>query len=256
MDAQVRLRLGNLFDGPSDMIVLPCNTQGGVTPFVVKSLRSYNLPWPNAMPLGSVEIVPLTGAENIAQYAAFATSVQDGITTPARTIEQISTEIGKFATKEAAVREVAAPLLGAGAGGLQSEKVVESLRSGFGSQAPSEATLTINILHRSVYDRLRNGIAVQRQRKQHAELRADRQRVLFSYTDSVGNGEWVVNIATFLRENGINARIDKWHLRHGMELPQWMCNELELADKVVIVSDEAYAQKADGHLGGVGWKHM
>jgi hypothetical protein len=39
-----------------------------------------------------------------------------------------------------------------------------------------------------------------------------------------------------------------------MELPQWMCNELDLADKVVIVSDEAYAEKADGHLGGVGWE--
>jgi hypothetical protein len=35
-----------------------------------------------------------------------------------------------------------------------------------------------------------------------------------------------------------------------------MCNELALAQKVVIVCDEAYKQKADGRLGGVGWETM
>jgi hypothetical protein len=41
-----------------------------------------------------------------------------------------------------------------------------------------------------------------------------------------------------------------------MDLPQWMCNELALSQKVVIVCDEAYKQKADGRLGGVGWETM
>jgi hypothetical protein len=35
-----------------------------------------------------------------------------------------------------------------------------------------------------------------------------------------------------------------------------MCNELALADKVIIVCDEAYKQKADGRIGGVGWETM
>jgi len=41
-----------------------------------------------------------------------------------------------------------------------------------------------------------------------------------------------------------------------MDLPQWMCNELSLADRVIIVSNETYKAKADGRLGGVGWETM
>jgi hypothetical protein len=35
-----------------------------------------------------------------------------------------------------------------------------------------------------------------------------------------------------------------------------MCNELALANKVIVICDEAYKQKADGRLGGVGWETM
>jgi hypothetical protein len=41
-----------------------------------------------------------------------------------------------------------------------------------------------------------------------------------------------------------------------MDLPQWMCNELALANKVIVVCDQTYKQKADGRLGGVGWETM
>ena len=41
-----------------------------------------------------------------------------------------------------------------------------------------------------------------------------------------------------------------------MDLPQWMTNELQLADRVLIISNEQYASKADGRLGGVGWETM
>jgi hypothetical protein len=41
-----------------------------------------------------------------------------------------------------------------------------------------------------------------------------------------------------------------------MDLPQFMTNELALAERVVLVSDERYADKADGRVGGVGWETM
>ncbi len=68
--------------------------------------------------------------------------------------------------------------------------------------------------------------------------------------------EWVKSLALYLIDQGIQARLDKFHLRRGMDLPQWMCNELALANKVVVVCDETYKQKADGRLGGVGWETM
>jgi H-type lectin domain len=46
MTATVKLRLGNLFDGPSDLIVLPCSTVGTVTGFVARSLVHHSIPHP------------------------------------------------------------------------------------------------------------------------------------------------------------------------------------------------------------------
>lgn len=41
-----------------------------------------------------------------------------------------------------------------------------------------------------------------------------------------------------------------------MDLPQWMANELNLADQVIIISDRRYTDRADGRVGGVGWETM
>lgn len=68
--------------------------------------------------------------------------------------------------------------------------------------------------------------------------------------------QWVLELATFLRASGIEARLDVWHLRRGMDMPQFMTNELALADRVILVSDERYAEKADRRVGGVGWETM
>lgn len=80
-------------------------------------------------------------------------------------------------------------------------------------------------------------------------------RAFISYTQSDEvHARWVKDIATVLRENGIDARLDVWHLRPGMDVAQWMANELDLADRVVLVCDEKYTQKADRRHGGVGWE--
>jgi len=67
MPSNVKLRLGNLFDGPSDLIVLPCSTSGTITGFVARRLADYSIPHPRVgMKLGEVEFMPFEGAENIA----------------------------------------------------------------------------------------------------------------------------------------------------------------------------------------------
>ena len=50
-------------------------------------------------------------------------------------------------------------------------------------------------------------------------------------------------------------RLDAWHLKPGMNMPQWMSNELDLADRCILICDEKYVQKADGQVGGVGWEY-
>jgi len=80
-------------------------------------------------------------------------------------------------------------------------------------------------------------------------------RVFISYTRSNDqHGEWVKAVAAYLRSAGVDARLDVWHLRPGMDVAQWMSNELDIADRVLLICDELYAQKADGRHGGVGWE--
>ena len=82
-------------------------------------------------------------------------------------------------------------------------------------------------------------------------------RVFISHTSKTNEAvEWVRALSLYLIEQGIQARLDHFHLRRGMDLQQWMCNELSMAHKVIVVCDEAYKQKADGRLGGVGWETM
>lgn len=251
MASNVKLRFGDLFDGPSDLIVLPCSTAGTITGFVARSLVDYKIPHPRVgMRLGSVEFMPFEGAENIAQFVAFAASVAAHESTP-KAIRDIGRLIGSFTQEHTEVRAIAAPLLGAGAGGLHSEKVVAALREGFSETASEAACLTISILHQDVYERLRAG------RRRSNGKSTCQPRVFISHTSRTKEEEdWVVELALYLIDKGIQARLDKFHLRRGMDLPQWMCNELALAKRVVIVSNEAYKAKADGRQGGVGWETM
>jgi hypothetical protein len=250
MGGIVKLRLGNLFDGPSDLVVLPCSTIGTVTGFVARSLAHYALPHPrDRMEHGEVEIMPFEGGENIAQFVAFAASVlSPGIATP-DAIRSIGRTLGQFTIQQSSVRVIAAPLLGAGAGRLQSEKVVAALRDGFLSTAESAASLVVHVLDQAVFDRLRGN---------RANLKGSPSqplRVFISHTSNTPDQqEWVKQLALYLIDRSIQARLDKFHLRRGMDLPQRMCNELSLAQKVIIVCDENYKQKADRRLGGVGWE--
>ena len=83
MAATVKVRLGDLFDGPSDLVVLPCSTGGSVTGFVARSLSNHSIPHPQGrMKLGDVEIMPFEGGEDIAQFVAFAASVKSYTSSP------------------------------------------------------------------------------------------------------------------------------------------------------------------------------
>jgi len=66
--------------------------------------------------------------------------------------------------------------------------------------------------------------------------------------------EWVLDLATQLRENGADVTIDKWDLKEGHDAIQFM--ESMVTDpnikKVILVLNRSYAEKADGRRGGVG----
>ena len=81
------------------------------------------------------------------------------------------------------------------------------------------------------------------------------KRLFVSYSwTSPQHAEWVLQLATELREAGVDVVLDKWDLKEGHDAHAFM--ETMVTDptisKVVLVCDKAYADKADGRSGGVG----
>jgi hypothetical protein len=255
--ASVQLKLGDMFDGPSDLTVLPCSTSGTITSFVRERLIHHRIPYPKpGMRLGDLVVLPFEGGENIAQFVGYAASVA-GLSSGLEEIERIGEQLGMATQERSTIRRVSAPLLGAGAGRLRSDLVVEVLVKGFKKEAHPDGQLVLHVLDRDNFDRLLSRPIKTSELLRGSQNNFTAMRVFISYCHTSPEHEkWVESLGTFLRESGIDARLDIWHLRRGMDLPQFMTNELTLAERVVLVSDERYADKADGRVGGVGWETM
>lgn len=88
-----------------------------------------------------------------------------------------------------------------------------------------------------------------------ARIRMSEPKAFISYSwSSPTHQKWVLALATRLREDGVDVSLDKWDLKEGHDALAFM--ERMVSDpavtKVIIVSDKAYAEKADGRQGGVG----
>ncbi len=70
----------------------------------------------------------------------------------------------------------------------------------------------------------------------------------------------VKSLAVRLREDGIDARLDAWHLE-GLTIPEFMSREVRHADKIIVVCSPQYRKKfhamEDGErMPGVGWESL
>lgn len=77
--------------------------------------------------------------------------------------------------------------------------------------------------------------------------------ISYSWSDSE-HEQWVVDLATELRESGIDIILDKWDLKEGHDAVAFMEQMVTNPEikKVAIVCDEKYAAKADDRAGGIG----
>jgi hypothetical protein len=82
-------------------------------------------------------------------------------------------------------------------------------------------------------------------------------KVFVSYShDSQEHKKWVLDLATRLRNSGVDAIIDQWELRPGDDLPHFMETHLADSDYVVMVCTDKYVEKANAGTGGVGYEKM
>lgn len=80
-------------------------------------------------------------------------------------------------------------------------------------------------------------------------------RLFVSYSwSSEQHAQWVLDLATELRQSGVDVILDKWDLKEGNDAHVFM--EKMVTDpeikKVILVCDKHYAEKADKREGGVG----
>jgi len=81
--------------------------------------------------------------------------------------------------------------------------------------------------------------------------------VFMSYShDTPEHKAWVAGLATDLRRNAVDAILDQWRLRPGMNVPSFMERGIRDSNRVVIVCTPQYARKADAGKGGVGYEKM
>ncbi len=82
-------------------------------------------------------------------------------------------------------------------------------------------------------------------------------RVFISYShDSETHKEWVLELASWLRKNGVDIILDQWDLKLGSDLPTFMENGLSTSDRVLLICTDKYIEKAEKGSGGVGYEKM
>lgn len=77
--------------------------------------------------------------------------------------------------------------------------------------------------------------------------------ISYSWT-SPDHESWVLNLATELREVGVDVILDKWDLKEGHDAIKFMEQMVSNPEikKVILICDRKYAEKTDGRSGGVG----
>lgn len=82
-------------------------------------------------------------------------------------------------------------------------------------------------------------------------------KAFISYShDSQDHKKWVLDLATRLRNSGVDSIIDLWDLKPGDDLPQFMEKNLTQSDYIIMVCSDEYVRKANSGIGGVGYEKM
>ena len=246
------IKPGSVFDDKCDLLILPCNNQGGVTGWVGHEIHQYDLPFPKQhIPFGEVFFSSIQNSYAKADcvgYAASVNAVQGGST--AEVITHITQRISHFRHAHD-LSQVNLPLLGIGAGGLQAVDVLALYQTQF---AGDPGRYTVYVPDLRLAEMLQSHYLTA---AATVSAEPEHPRVFLSYSHKDPKVKtWVVALARQLRQNGVDARLDHFHLKPGMDVPQWMTNELIKAQRVLLVCDRHYAEKADMRKAGVGWETM
>lgn len=121
--------------------------------------------------------------------------------------------------------------------------------------------------YKSITDRGRHWVSEGYQRVDAKEKEVDQQpaktptetpenpTVFISYSwDDDEHKTWVLGLANRLRDQGIDAIIDRTHLELGGDTPEFMERSIRESRYVLVVCTEVYKARFDGRKGGAGYE--
>ena len=80
-------------------------------------------------------------------------------------------------------------------------------------------------------------------------------KTFISYAwESEQSNEWVKNLASELRNDGIDAKLDLWEVVPGDQMPNFMEKSVRENDFVLIICTPQYKSKSENRIGGVGYE--
>lgn len=86
-------------------------------------------------------------------------------------------------------------------------------------------------------------------------LRTGVPLAFISYSwDSDEHKAWVKELAARLRTDGVDVRLDQWHLSLGDHLTQFMETSVRESDFILLICTPKFKLKSDGRTGGVGYE--
>lgn len=86
-------------------------------------------------------------------------------------------------------------------------------------------------------------------------MEREAKKVFISYAwENEEHQEWVQKLAEDLREDGVDAKLDKWEVRIGNNLRYYMEHGLADADLVLCICSDQYIARSYSGQGGVGYE--
>jgi len=80
-------------------------------------------------------------------------------------------------------------------------------------------------------------------------------KIFISYShDTEEHKDWVLNLATRLRKNGVDIICDRWNLDLGSNIAQFIEEGLSKAHRVICICSEEYIRKANHGIKGAGYE--
>jgi len=160
---KIILKFDSLFNTFADAIVIPRSTVGTISSRIKKDIVNIlQIDIPETLeyrPLGVVDITQYTNLNrqnNLKPvFNLLLATCVDNNTSTYESIAIIAREIAEFTKRNPEVRDVAVPLLGTGAGGLDHMRVYQSLATNFTKYASEAAVLEIFVADERIYNLLK-----------------------------------------------------------------------------------------------------